>query len=223
MFQEINLYEPIFREEEKLFSATAIGKGLAIVVVGLAGIALLFWWRVNALDHQLQAIKTQDAEHRRFVTDVNSMLDQGESKETIEARIKALAVELDRRQQALNYLHADAAGPVAGFAERMEALARQQVDGLWLRGAVFTAESGRLSLTGSATNPELVPIYLSRLATEKVLAGTRLDQVDIHQAKVPGRGAIDFDVSTGKTDGAKPAGVAAGTTPAIAANTGVRP
>ena len=132
MFQEINLYQPIFRQEEKLFSATTIGVGLGVVLSGLIVIALISWWRIALLDRQLQSIKARDIAHQRLVSGVNAMLDQGETPAAIEGHIKTLAGELERRRRALAYLHSDAAGGGMGFADRMEALARQQLDGLWL-------------------------------------------------------------------------------------------
>jgi hypothetical protein len=222
VFQEINLYEPIFRQEEKLFSAGTIGIGFGVVMGGLIVIALISWWHVAALDRQLQAIKAQDIAHERLVTGVNAMLDRGETREAIEARIKSLASELERRRQALEYLHTDFAGGPAGFAERMEALARQQIDGLWLKGAVFTAESGHLSLSGNATRAELVPMYLSRLASEPALAGAKLDLIEIHRPKGSEAGEIEFSVTSSKAAAGKSA-AGKDEAVAVASNSAVKP
>src|SRR5208283_3102371 len=133
-----------------------------------------------------------------------ALFENGETEKALTSRINGLAVELDRRQQALRYLGSGAAAAHGGFATRMEALAREQIDGLWLKGAVFTAESGRFALTGSAVNAELVPLYLARLAHEPSLAGAKLDSLQINQPKPelngtvkPGQQSyVDFAVSS---------------------------
>ncbi|MGA2776818.1 MAG: hypothetical protein ABSF94_04620 [Steroidobacteraceae bacterium] len=183
MFQQVNLYQPIFKEEQKLFSATTIGSGLGMIAAGLVLIALYSWWQIAGLNRELRAIQAQGQVHAQLVAASNALFENGESEKALTARINSLAIELDRRQQALRYLGSGDAAAGAGFATRMEALAREQLEGLWLKGAVFTAESGRFALTGSALNAELVPLYLARLAHEPSLAGAKLDSLEIRQPK----------------------------------------
>jgi hypothetical protein len=204
MFQQVNLYQPIFREEQKLFSARTIGAGLGVIAVALLMIALYSSWQIAMLNRQLKAIQTQDQLHAQLVAASNALFENGETEKALTSRINGLAAELDRRQQALRYLGSGAAAAHGGFATRMEALAREQIEGLWLKGAVFTAESGRFALTGSAVNAELVPLYLARLAHEPSLAGAKLDSLEISQPKgdpkgveKPGQQAhVDFVVSS---------------------------
>lgn len=181
MFQQVNLYQPIFREEQKLFSATTIGAGLGIIAAGLVLIALYSSWQIALLTRQLHAIEAQDQVHAKLVEASNALFANGETEKALTNRVNLLALELDRRQQALRYLGSGDVAAHGGFATRMEALAREQIDGLWLKGAIFTAESGRFALTGSALNAELVPLYLARLAHEPSLAGAKLDSLEIRQ------------------------------------------
>ena len=203
MLQQVNLYEPIFREDHKLFSATAICAGLGVVAVGLAAITAFSWWRVQSLDRQLLAVHAQETTQKRLTADADAIVDLAQSHDTIEIHLKAMAVELGRRQQALRYLRggdsvgsSDAVQAHRGFAGRMTALARQQLDGLWLTGATFVAGSGSFELTGAAVSADLVPIYLERLANEPAIAGTRLQSIEIRQPKKPDGAAIEFTVST---------------------------
>jgi len=216
MHQQVNLYQPIFREQDKLFSAARMGIGLGVFALGLVGITGFLWWRTSHLETLLTEIKAQELAHQRLVDRVTALMDQGETQAQIEQRLRLMAGELDRRQQALRYLHSDAMGVRSGFADRMEALARQQLEGLWLRGALFTADAGRMTLTGRTTNAELVPLYLARLANEPALAGTKLELMEIRQPAAPLHGELEFTVSS-----AKPGHETA--TPSIAANLGGAP
>jgi hypothetical protein len=205
MQQQVNLYQPIFREQDKLFSAARMAVGLGVFSAGLVLLTGFVGWRIAHLNRVLTEIKAQEVAHQRLVEHVSVMMDQVETQPQIEHRLNILARELDRRQQALRYLHSDEMGARSGFAERMEALAREQVEGLWLRGALFTADAGRMTLTGRTTNAELVPIYLARLAHEPALAGTKLELMEIRQPApdalppaAAGRGELEFTVSSGK-------------------------
>jgi hypothetical protein len=210
MFQQINLYEPIFRQEHKLFSAKTICGGLGIVAAGLVAIAMFSSWRVILLDRLLHTVQSQEAAQKKLIEHADSVVSLGESPQAIETRLKSIAIDLERRQQALRYLRGDEAdghtGPDSGagspgkgnrgFSGRMAALARQQLDGLWVTGATFTANSGRFELSGSAMSAELVPIYLGRLTSEAALAGIPLQSIEIRQPKKAGRGEIEFTVSS---------------------------
>jgi hypothetical protein len=199
MFQQINLYQPIFRDEQKLFSASAIGIGLGLVVLGLGAIAAVSWWRVSLLDRQMNELEAQIRERQKLLARADTVFDSGENPAAMEARLRDLAGELDRRQQALRYLRSGGAGQRTGFADRIEALARQQLDGLWLKGATFTSSPGDFALTGSALSAELVPIYLAKLAGEPAFAGTKLQIFEISQPKKPQRPdhpEIDFSLSS---------------------------
>jgi hypothetical protein len=219
MLQQVNLYQPMFREEHKLFSAGTIGVALGIMTLGLLSISLYSWWRLASLDRQLAAVQAQETVKQALVARTNSIVGQGESEESFGLRLKAMAFELERRQRALRYLEGTAAGATAngehggadagdntgsgraggvqhGFAGRLAALARQQLDGLWLTGVSLTGDADDLGLSGRATRPELVPIYLERLANEAALAGTQLQSIEIRQPKRPLNGEIEFVVSS---------------------------
>jgi hypothetical protein len=215
MLQQVNLYQPIFREEHKLFSAGTIGVALGIMIAGLLSISLYSWWRLASLDRQLVAVQSREAAEQVLVARTNSIIDEGESPESLEIRLQAMALELERRQRTLNYLRGNDAGVRAtggaagdaaanghpggvrrGFAGRLAALAHQQLDGLWLTGVTLTADADELTLSGRATSAELVPIYLERLATEAAFSGTQLQSIDIRRPKEPVRGEIEFAVSS---------------------------
>lgn len=204
MFQQINLYQPIFREEQKLFSATTICASLTVVALGLMGLALYSGWQVYRLERELAALQNQSRVRSNLDSASERLFGQGSDEKALSDRVQALAVDLDRRQQALRYLTSGEAALNRGFAARLEALARQQLDGLWLTGASFTAETGRLTLAGSAVSADLVPRYLARLANEPALSGVKFDSLEIRQPKSPEQGHIDFRVSSSSDAGAPP-------------------
>ena len=148
------------------------------------------------LERQLHTVRTQADLRQRLAAESQGLYASGRSAEDLRAHVEALALELVRRQQALRYLASGAAGVRGGFAARVEALAREQLDGLWLTGATFTAESGRFALAGSASSPKRVPEYLARLANEPALAGAKLESLEISRPKEENAAHIDFVLSS---------------------------
>jgi len=205
MFQQVNLYQPIFREERKLFSATAICTGLGIAAAGLVAITLVSWWQVLSLGRQLETVAAQERGRKNLNAASQHLFEHGETERDLNAKVAALAFQLDRRQRVLRYLASGAAGTNQGFATRLEALAREQIDGLWLKGATLTSEPGHFALVGSAVDADLVPRYLQRLAAEPALAGAKLDSLEILEPKSEAprsaqdpttAGRVDFSVSS---------------------------
>ncbi|MDE2349727.1 MAG: hypothetical protein KGL92_14585 [Gammaproteobacteria bacterium] len=211
MIQQINLYERTLRGESDAFSASALIGGFGIVLAGLVAISGFVWWRVAMLDRQLHALQAQAEQRRSLVAKGNLVANSAQAGQALEARLRNMAIALDRRQRALRYLRSGAAGTESGFSARLEALAREQVDGLWLRGVTLSGDSTNFELTGRALHADLVPLYLSKLAAEPALAGTKLQLLEIHaprstagagvptaaQARLAAATTVDFTVSSG--------------------------
>jgi hypothetical protein len=196
MHQQVNLYQPIFRAEHRYFSARAIAVSLGVIAAGLAAITAFSWWRVTALERDLRQLESQANHQSSFASLATATLAQGESLGVIETHVAALSRDLERRQQALRFLVSGQAGVRLGFSDRMAALARRHVDGLWLTGVTLTSMRGQLALSGIALNADLVPAYLEGLAAEPALAGARLDQFEIVAPLQPDRAGVDFSVSS---------------------------
>ena len=195
MIQQINLYEKALREESDAFSAVALIGGLGIVLAGLIAISGFAWWRVATLGRELHGLQAQAERRQDMVAKGNLVASSGETGQALESRLRTMAIALDRRQRALRYLQSGAAGTESGFSARLEALAREQVDGLWLRGVILSGDATHFELTGKALHADLVPMYLSKLAAEPALAGTRLQLLEIRAPK--SGDAVDFTVSSG--------------------------
>src|SRR6185369_13529064 len=67
------------------------------------------------------------------------------------------------------------------FAARLEGLARQHVEGVWLDHLTLGGTANALSLSGTTVNPTLVPEYLHNLAADPALRGAQIDEFVIEQ------------------------------------------
>ncbi len=183
MEQQINLYQPILGAEKHLFSARAIGIALAALAVSLGSLAAYAGWHNARLEKTLTSLEQQQAAELAMSERANAALKPAKSVAELDADAKNLSADIASRERALDIVRRGAADPVAGFAARLEALARARSDGLWLRRIVVAAGDGQLAFQGATLDPHLVPAYLAALANERAFAGVNLDRISLQAAK----------------------------------------
>jgi hypothetical protein len=185
MRQQINLYQPIFRPQQKSFVAAT-----AVWGVGLVAAALLASWgyglvRVTHLGQDLVRLRSLQQQQLQIAARGDTAQLRRPSPVALQAKATQLLADLKQRQQALAVLRSGAAGDAGGFARRLEALAHRHVDGLWLDHIVLVGGDGVASLSGRTLDPDLVPQYLQTLTAESALAGTRFENFRIERAPAP--------------------------------------
>jgi hypothetical protein len=96
------------------------------------------------------------------------------SPEELEQKIAALDASVAVKTLAIQTLATEAARS-ADFSERLAALSRRHVDGVWLEQLTLGSGRDSMSLTGAALAPDLVPRYLQSLADDPALSGGEID------------------------------------------------
>ena len=193
MNQQVNLYHPIFRKEEKKFSAaTMLQAGLIV----LTGVALMYGyaaWRTIALRAQQQEINAQYVAALARLNDVSAKLPMRRAGPRLEQEVR----DLERRVEAIEVIRKVARRDLfkgsAGYSDTLLALARQSTPGLWITGLTLSSGGDSVVLAGRTQSPELVPGYLQRLASEPTLAG---QQFEIFQMTRPVRTPGNTDKQT---------------------------
>jgi len=183
MEQQVNLYQPILGAEKRLFSASAIASGLALLAVCLAALAGFAAWRTTRIEHSVAQLEQQQSEALARAERASAALHPGASIEQLQAQARDLSADIEARERALEVVRQGTNTPATGFAARLESLARRQLDGVWLRQIVLGAGEGRLAIAGGTTDPRLVPAYLAALAEERALDGVRFDSLTMRRAK----------------------------------------
>lgn len=185
MQQQINLFQPVFRREAKVFSARTLAQILAIALVLIvAGVAMLELQLTrhaatrDLLDNQYRALNTQ-------LQVLEAQADSGELA-ALDARTGELENRLADGATELTEIQGLMLERSHGFAPVLEALARYPLTGLWL--TAVRLQGNELELQGLSLDPELVPRYLAMLAEDATLARWTLAMVQIERdTEVPGR------------------------------------
>ncbi len=183
MSQQINLYQPIFRKQKKIFSATTLMQGSALLAVALVLIYAYGRWQVFALDRELAHAKAQLAASQRRVNEMRRITPPKANDPRLKKTSATLEHELDTKRRVLGLLSGKTFGNTTGFADYFEGLARQRVNGMWLTGFKIAKGGTSLELRGATLRPELVPKFLQRLGRESAFAGMSFDTFKMSRDK----------------------------------------
>lgn len=193
MNQQVNLYHPIFRREEKKFSAATMLQSGLLVLIGIALMYGYSFWRIHALRADLKDIEFQHTAALTRLTEVSKKLPMRHGDVRLEQEVRDLERRIQVVQQIRTYAKRDLFKGSAGYSGYLVAMARQSIGGLWLTGLTINGAGEQLVLSGRTNSPELVPGYLQRLAGEKSLAGM---QFEVFQMTRPERKPANAEKNT---------------------------
>lgn len=182
MEQQVNLHQPIGGAQQRLFSARAIGLALGVFAVCLMALAGYAARRTHQSERSVDEIEKLAAINISLAERASQVMRPRASLTELDAAAKSLSAGIDARRHALDVIQINSATPATGFAARLEALARRQIDGVWLSNIIVSAGEGRLGMRGATVDSVLVPAYLSALAHEQALAGVRFDTLAMRRA-----------------------------------------
>lgn len=195
MNQQINLYQPIFRRQKKVFSAaTMLQTGVFFMVV----FTLIYLYG----QVRMQPLEEQMAKLNHDISQLNAQLGRLEVKASgssnsklLENEIVKLGSEVEKRRQIQTLLSSQQVGNTKGLSVYLESFARQHVQGVWLTGFTIGDGGKALGLKGKTLSSELVPVYITRLANEQSMKGTSFNVMELVQPEEPSD-PMDFYVST---------------------------
>jgi hypothetical protein len=172
MIQQVNLHQPVWRAPAMLTARSSAISMLAITAALLCmwGFA---WWQLRGMRQEAELARTQ-GEARRQLEAVRMADLDALSPEELEKKIATLDASVAVKSRAIQMLEAEATG-AANFSERLAALSRRHLDGVWLEQLTLGPRHDAMSLTGAALTPDLVPRYLQSLAADPALNGGEID------------------------------------------------
>ena len=181
MTQQINLFNPIFLKQKKIFSAVNMLDALALLLVG---VALFYGYAsIQTLNLDRQSVETarQYYQAKTRLSETSARYAPKKADVALAAEVDTLQAQVDARKATLQDLGGGVLGGGSGYAEIMRALARQSLAGLWLTGFSVGKGGEEMEISGRALHPELVPSYIHRLTQERALHGRAFDSLSMTQ------------------------------------------
>jgi Tfp pilus assembly protein PilN len=169
--QQINLYQPIFRKEEKKFSAVAMLQSVGLVAIGVVALYAFMQWQSVTLKSELQRVEQSHAAASKRLAEAKKSFGQRKGPGSLDSEIERLEGEIVAKQRMQDLLQSGIFSNTTGFSSYLVSFARQSISGVWLTGFDITGAADQMSLAGRTSNPELVPRYMQKLSTEQLLSG----------------------------------------------------
>ena len=197
MRQQVNLYQPIFRKQKKVFSAVAMLQITGFFIVVLSGIYLYGGLQLKPFRDELDRSNVQFEKLTSQIEVISRDLPAQSGSRIIAGELQRSTDELERINRIRAALASGAIGNSEGFSGYLEALAESHVNGAWLT-AINIAEGGKkLTINGISIDPELVPVYIKRLSEAQVFDNSNFNTVELERSDTePDR--VLFVVATGE-------------------------
>jgi len=196
MIQQINLYQPMFRKQKKVFSAMTMLQIFLFFVFVLGGLYGYELYRIKPFQQQVLKLDRSFVELNAQLAKLTSQQPSTAKSKLLESEVERQTKDLDELKRVQFILTKHEFGNATGFSSYLEAFARQHVDGTWLTRVSIAGGGTVLGLEGKTLSSELVPIYIQQLAEEKTLSGSSFNVMELHRSKEEEAHQLVFKIST---------------------------
>lgn len=193
--QQINLYQPILRKQERVFSLNTLLRGNLVIFGLLLVIYFISIYQGHSLQQQVEKLKLERTQHSNTLTELRNKYPPKKKDLALVEAIKTSQALLEHRMRLIKELRHQntGAGGNPGFSEQLTGLARQHVKSLWFE-EISVRDNKQLTLLGKTTSAREVPLLIQRLANEPSFNGTVFSSVNITRDKK--EALIDFNLRT---------------------------
>lgn len=177
MHQQINLYQPVFRKQQKVFSATTLLQICAAVLVLLVIISGHARWSLSGMQKTAGILEGQLGDLGRQMDALDSAYRTPDT-DALDSAIEGLRSSIDQRNFLLQQFDLLMVRHRAGFAGLFKVLAEIHIPGLWLEG-VTVNDNQQIEIRGITLDARLVPRYLQSLEKRKDFSESTFETVSM--------------------------------------------
>jgi hypothetical protein len=180
IYQQVNLYQPIFRKQRQIFSARTMAQAAALVAVALLGLYAYGLWQVLGLEAEVVQLEGREKAYVAQLARIDPSVTSSRRAE-VDQELKKLDATLLDQQRLIDVLRDQPLGATEGFSGFLAALGRQHRPELWLTSFAINGGTRALELDGRAVRADLIPEYLQSLGREPALDGQKFDRLEIER------------------------------------------
>lgn len=205
MSQQINLFNPIFMTQKRYFSVLTMLQALGLIALGSAVFYAYAVYQVAQLSKQADEMNKRFEAEQTRLEKLTKEFDLQRSEELLEGELNLLEMQAKVQETVLTTLKSGVIGNTEGYSEYMRAFARQSVNGLWITAFDIVGDGAQMSLSGGVVNPQLVPSYIQRLGSERIMRGKTFSTLQMQQPSKDGERAVPRYVEFNLRSAAVPA------------------
>lgn len=196
MDQQINLYTAEFRPETNAFQSMFMFQAVGILVFSLLCISLYARHEVNGVDREIELVGQLEAAAIERLQSVGPLIASITGERTWAEQLEEATRTLGERQAVLNLIRSTSLGDTDGFSGQLEALARQDIDGIWLTRIVLAGRNRSTRIEGRTYRAELIPAYVQSLTDEAAFSDLRFHRFQIDSPLEDDGSALTFSMDS---------------------------
>ena len=181
MSQQINLFNPIFLKQKKVFASAPMVRALGLLLVGVALLVAYGTQNVAALERRAADGATRLAQLQQRMAAVTVEYAPRQPSRELGVELATAEAHLRALRDVSTVLARGDIGNTAGYSAYFKALARQNVSGMWLTGVSIVGAGNEIGVQGRALDAQLVPEFMGRLAHEPALHGKTFGDLRIER------------------------------------------
>ncbi len=181
MSQQINLFNPIFLKQQKVFSLLTMIQALGLIIAGSIVFYGYAWHQVEQLTLQYHESDKRFKKGEANLQQITEQFSPEKTHKLLREQVKSLEKQQQDQAETVNALKSGSVGNTIGYSSYMQAFSRQLVNGLWLTEFVIVGDGAQIRLNGGMLSADLLPAYLQRLSQESVMQGRTFSGLDMQQ------------------------------------------
>lgn len=183
---QINLYLEMYRPPKVHFSLRQMGTAALGVLLLLALLSYLMWHTTSELELQQQQLQAEIDAKKARNADMARKFPPKQSNPQYATDLQQQRQMVAYRQQLLRALQQHTEEPLRHpYSEYLAALARQDMESVWLTNIAISSGSQSIQLEGMALNAADIPRYIQKLNQEKSYRGTSFGSVTMQKVELP--------------------------------------
>jgi len=169
--QQINLFNPIFLQQEKEFSAVTMAQALGVISLAVLVFAGYSTYQSSQVTNEAAAaaIALQSAQEALV-----KMVDKTKpipADKNIQDEINKAENRLRASRQILSFVQNGELREGRSYSSFLRAFSNRAMPGVWLTGFALGDNGNEIEIAGRALQPALVPAYIRSLKQETAFAG----------------------------------------------------
>ena len=180
MNQNINLFPAELRPQGRILAAMTMLKAVGALLVLLSVIYLFADSGLRDIEREIEIVARQEAAAVDQLQNLGSLITAITGEKSWAEQLDEVSQVLREREAVLTLIQGTALGDTDGFSRHLRALARQDIDGIWLTYITLSALGDKTRLEGRAIRAELIPLYVQDLTAEPPFARQRFHQFQIN-------------------------------------------
>lgn len=196
MNQQINLYQPQFQPQTRIFPAWFMLQASGILLLAMLLTYGFAQQRIAGIEQELEVVTRQESAAIERLQNIGPLIKAVTGEKNWSEQLDDSLRMLAERQAVLNLIQGTTLGDTQGFSRHLQALARQDVEGVWLTSLALSAQGDKTRLEGRAIRAELIPVYVQDVTAEAPFAEQRFHRFRIDKPDEDNEAALHFSMNS---------------------------